>query len=164
MAASVGSAEIVELLIESVANIPSSSREDSVTLYCNQSTKDRSKQCPLHFAAAKGHEECVMRLLCHGAKASIRNSLGQTPLHRAACAGKTLSIAAILESDSSVVDWKDFSEDSNTALHLAAEDGHSDVVRLLIDVGGADRSILNAQNKTALQVAQNGDIRDFLDS
>ncbi len=103
-----------------------------------------------------------MRLLSHGAKAALRNAFGQTALHRAACAGKSLVVAALLQSDSSVVDWKDFSEESSTALHLAAEDGHFDVVRLLIDVGQADRNILNAQSKTASEVAQNQEIRYFL--
>lgn len=159
-----GSAEIIELLTETVANLPSSSTspEDSVTLYCNKATQDRSKQFPLHLAAAKGHEQAVFRLLCHGAKVSNRNAFGQTALHRAACAGKPLVVAALLESDSSCVDWKDFSEDSNAALHLAAEDGHLDVVKLLVNVGQADKSVLNAQNKTPEQVAQSQEIRSFL--
>lgn len=71
-------------------------------------------------------------------------------------------VAALLESDRSCVDWKDFSEDSNTALHLAAEDGHLEVVELLVDLGQADKTILNAQNKTPLQVARNEEIRAFL--
>lgn len=138
--------------------------DDAVALYCNRTTADRSKQSPLHFAAAKGHEEAVLRLICHGAKASLRNSFGQTPLHRSACAGKPLVLAALIESDPSIVNWKDFSEDSNTALHLAAEDGHLEVVRFLVEVGQADKNIQNAQNKTAAQVAQNREIRDYLDS
>lgn len=142
----------------------SCNRDDAVTLYSNKVTTDRSKQYPLHFAAAKGHEEAAMRLICHGAKVSVRNAFGQTPLHRAACAGKPLIVAALLKSDSSIINWKDFSEDGNTALHLAAEDGHFDVVRLLVDVGEADRSILNGQNKTAAQVARNEEIREFLNS
>lgn len=138
------------------------SPSDSVTLYCNKSTQDRSKQFPLHLAAAKGHEEAVIRLICHGAKVSNRNAFGQTALHRAACAGKPLAVAALLESDASCVDWKDFSEDSNTALHLAAEDGHLEVVQLLVDIGEADKNVLNAQNKTPAQVAQNEEIKSFL--
>ena len=131
-------------------------------MYCNKATQDRSKQFPLHLAAAKGHEQATLRLICHGAKVSNRNAFGQTALHRAACAGKPLVVAALLESDSSCVDWKDFSEDSNTALHLAAEDGHLDVVKLLIDLGRADKNVLNAQNNTPAQVAQNDEIRSLL--
>lgn len=152
-------------MIEAVANLScSTSSEDAVTLYCNQATKDRSRQYPLHFAAAKGHEEATLRLISHGAKASLRNAFGQTALHRAACAGKPFLVAALIQSDPSIVDWKDFSEDSNTALHLAAEDGHFDVVRLLIELGQADRNIQNAQSKTAAEVAQNKEIREFLNS
>ena len=163
IAASVGSADIIELLIEGVANRSTSqSSEDSVVIYCNQATKGNAKQYPLHLAAAKGHEQAVIRLLCHGAKASVRNGFGQTPLHRAACAGMAMIVVALLEADPSDVNWKDFSEDSNTALHLAAEDGHFDVVRLLREIGGADLSILNAQNKTPAQIARTQEIRDYL--
>lgn len=161
VAASVGSADIIELLIEAVGNWPSQSSEDSIVIYCNQATQ-RSKQYPLHLAAAKGHEQAVIRLLCHGAKASTRNIFGQTPLHRAACAGQALVVVALLESDASSVDWKDFSEDANTALHLAAEDGHFDVVRLLREIGQADLTILNGQDKTPAQVARTQEIRAYL--
>lgn len=165
MAASVGNEEVIELLVESVANWPSTSEvssEGSVTLYCNQPTQSRSKQYPLHLAASKGHEQAVIRLLCHGAKASIRNAFGQTALHRAACAGKPQSVAVLMESDPAAVNWKDFSEDASTALHLAAEDGHLSVVRLLVELGHADVTIQNAQGKTPAQVAQNYEIRDYL--
>lgn len=167
IAASVGSEEIIELLVEAVANWPStspSSAEDAVTLYCNQPTQSRAKQYPLHLAASKGHEQAVMRLICHGAKASARNAFGQTALHRAACAGKPQVIAVLMESDPSTVNWKDFSEDTNTALHLAAEDGHIAVVRLLVELAHADISVQNAQGKTPAQVAQNQEIRDYLNS
>ena len=165
MAASVGSTEIMELLFNCVADRSTSSdtdtQADSITVYCNQPTR-LSKQFPLHLAAAKGHEEAVIRLICHGAKASLRNSSGQTPLHRAACAGKPLVVAALLQSDSSVSNLKDFSEEGNTALHLAAQDGHFDVVRLLKEIGGADVCIQNSQGKTPAQVAQNSLIREYL--
>lgn len=164
MAASVGSGEIIELLMEAVGNWPSSSPDDAVALYCNQPTQSRAKQYPLHLAASKGHEEAAMRLLCHGAKACNRNAFGQTALHRAACAGQTQLVAVLMESDPSTVDWKDFSEDANTALHLAAEDGHMAVVKLLVELAHADTSIPNGQGKTPAQVAQNQEIRDYLDS
>lgn len=164
MAASVGSDEIIELLMEAVANLPSSSPKDAVALYCNQPSQSRAKQYPLHLAASKGHEEAAMRLLCHGAKASNRNAFGQTALHRAACAGKAQIVAVLMESDPPSVNWKDFSEDANTALHLAAEDGHMAVVRLLVELAHADISIQNGQGKTAAQVAQNQEIRDYLNS
>lgn len=162
MAASVGSDEIIELLAESVANSSNLNSEDSVTLYFNQATTSRAKNYPLHLAASKGHEQAVMRLLAHGAKPSVRNAFGQTPLHRAACAGKPFIVAVLMEADSSVVDWKDFSEDANTALHLAAEDGHMDVVKLLVELAHVDTTILNSEGKTAAQVAQSAEIRDYL--
>lgn len=164
MAASVGSSEIIELLVESVANFPCPNAEDAVTLYCNQPTTIRTKNYPLHLAASKGHEQAVMRLLAHGAKAAIRNGYGQTPLHRAACAGKPAIVAVLMEADPSTVNWKDFSEGANTALHLAAEDGHLAVVKLLVELAHVDTTILNAQDKTAAQVAQSAEIRDYLAS
>lgn len=130
-------------------------------MYCNQPTQ-LSKQYPLHLAAAKGHEQAVISLICLGAKASVRNSSGQTPLHRAACVGKPLVVAALLESDSAIINLKDFSEEGNTALHLAAQDGHFAVVRLLKEIGRADVDIQNSQGKTPAQVALNSEIREFL--
>ena len=134
-----------------------------MALYCNQPTSPPSRQYPLHLAASKGHEKAVMRLISHGARAGVRNGFGQTPLHRAACAGKAQIVAVLMESDASVINWKDSSEDANTALHLAAEDGHFSVVKLLVELAHADSSILNGQGKTAAQIAQNREIKNFLE-
>lgn len=159
IAASVGDVVIIDLLIRKVGSI--NTNQDAVVIYCNQLTF-KAHQSPLHLAAAKGHEQAVFTLLGYGASATLRNYFGQTALHRAACAGETFVVAALLEAESSVVNWTDSSEDRNSALHLAAEDGHLSVVRLLCEVGAADLNLTNAGGKTAAQVARTADIREYL--
>jgi uncharacterized protein len=45
----------------------------------------------------------------------------------------------------------------NTALHWAALNGHLDVVKLLVDVGGADPSVTNAAGHDAVFEAERND-------
>jgi ankyrin repeat protein len=49
-------------------------------------------------------------------------------------------------------DLDELDEDGNTALHLAAERGHLEIVKLLAE-HGADHQVRNAQGQTATDVA-----------
>ncbi|CDU26081.1 uncharacterized protein SPSC_06248 [Sporisorium scitamineum] len=90
---------------------------------------------PLHFAAKEGQTDIVRWLVTEaGAIVEMEDREGETPLHKAAMAGK-LSVTSVLLSHGADANAKD--TDGWTALHNACSRGYLDLVRLLIDRGGA---------------------------
>lgn len=55
----------------------------------NPNIQNHQGQTPLHFAAQRGHSECVEQLLKYGANASLRDIKNRTPLQYALAAIKT---------------------------------------------------------------------------
>ncbi|XP_008799539.2 probable E3 ubiquitin-protein ligase XBOS33 [Phoenix dactylifera] len=84
---------------------------------------------PLHFAAAKGHNEIVMLLLENGAEVNSRNYCGQTALMQACRHGHWEVVQTLLLFRSNVTRADYLS--GRTALHFAAADGHVRCIRLL---------------------------------
>ncbi|KAM3291074.1 potassium channel AKT2/3 [Capsicum chacoense] len=126
---------------------------------------DAQGRTPLHIAASKGHEECVMVLLRHGCNIHLRDVNGHTALWEAIAskhhstfrvlyhwasvadpyiAGELLCTAA-RKNDLTVmkellkhglqVDSKD--RDGSTAIHVALEENLEDMVKLLL-INGAE--------------------------
>ena len=85
---------------------------------------------PLYLAVQQGKTDFTRYLLSNNANASIKTSLGRTLCHKAAYDGK-LSILQLLVCHNDVhvnaVDNKKF-----TALHLAVQQNHADVVKYLL--------------------------------
>jgi hypothetical protein len=81
-------------------------------------------------------------LIEFGADVSVKNMVGQTPLHWAAGTGAYLIVELLLEAGASP-----FHEDINgdTALHRAAHNGHLECARLLVRTGGPE--LVSAENK-----------------
>jgi ankyrin repeat protein len=84
VAASGGDLPIVELLLDSGAEI---------------NVRDREGYTPLHRAVSQQHEGVVSCLVRRGAKVNIPNKKKWTALHSAVCAGNTTIIETILQSD-----------------------------------------------------------------
>lgn len=84
---------------------------------------------PLHFAAAKGHNEIVTLLLENGAEVNSRNYCGQTALMQA-CRHGHWEVAQTLLLYRCNVTRADYLS-GRTALHFAAIDGHARCIRLL---------------------------------
>ncbi|KAL1406077.1 hypothetical protein Q8F55_007760 [Vanrija albida] len=74
----------------------------------------------------------------------------QSLVHDAAATGSTETLRQILAADRALLDAKD--EFGFTPLHLAADRGNVDAVKLLISLG-ADKSILDPDEQTALDIA-----------
>ncbi|WOL10594.1 putative E3 ubiquitin-protein ligase XBOS33 [Canna indica] len=90
----------------------------------------RGLNSPLHFAAAKGHNEIVQLLLENGADVNLRNYCGQTALMQACRHGHWEVVLSLLIYRS-IVTKADYLS-GRTALHFAAVGGHVRCIRLLM--------------------------------
>ncbi|XP_061997646.1 E3 ubiquitin-protein ligase XBAT33 isoform X1 [Rosa rugosa] len=85
---------------------------------------------PLHFAAAKGHNEIVSLLLENGADVNSRNYCGQTALMQACRYGhwEVLQTLLLFRCNVTRADYLT----GRTALHFAAVNGHVRCIRLVV--------------------------------
>ncbi|KAI4876926.1 hypothetical protein NFI96_030227, partial [Prochilodus magdalenae] len=97
-------------------------------------------QIPLHLAAQYGHYEVSEMLLQHQSNPCMVNKAKKTPLDLA-CEFGRLKVAQLLLSSNMITtllegDRRDCIESAfNTPLHLAARNGHKDIIRLLLKAG-----------------------------
>ncbi|XP_030762087.1 ankyrin repeat and SAM domain-containing protein 1A-like [Sitophilus oryzae] len=113
--------------------------------------QDSSGYSCLHHAALNGHTDIVRLLLEHDASPNIVDIKGSSPLHLAAWSGN-LEIVKLLLSRSFKCNVNLTTEDDETALHCAAQYGHTAVVSLLLEYA-CDPGIRNAKGETALELA-----------
>ena len=111
---------------------------------------------PLHIAAAKGHCECVKKLLAtEGVEVNTPDNFGWTALHLAAIEDHLETIKALVAADGVQVNAKDI--DNWTALHLAASHGCTETVKALLATDGILVNEKTDKGLTALDLAiQNG--------
>lgn len=100
------------------------------------------RNSPLHYSAAQGHHEIVTLLLETGVDINLRNYRGQTALMQACQHGhwEVVQTLVLFKANIHRADYLN----GGTALHLAALNGHTRCIRLLL----ADYipSILNTWN------------------
>jgi len=111
------------------------------------SERDQLGNTPLHIAARNGSADIVKLFYENGGDIYLKNEDEQTIMHVAADYGRTATVRMICELDDDLVGVED--ENSNTALHLAAMEGHEKVVNLLITYQ-ADVESRNIQQWTPL--------------
>lgn len=85
---------------------------------------------PLHGAASAGYADVVRVLLAAGADPNRRTPGNQTPLHLAAKVGSQEVCEVLLAAEPRL--WYE-NKDGATALGVAVQEGHVDLVRLLAD-------------------------------
>jgi len=85
-------------------------------------------QAALMEAARSGNEQAVKVLLAAGANAEARDDTGMTPLMAAVVAGRTVVVALLVQSALGSLD---------PALQLAAMEGHTSVMAVLMDKGAS---------------------------
>ncbi len=98
-----------------------------------------NKATPLHAAVTKGQYDFAEFLLTRGANPDLRDVHGLTPLHFAAYCGQE-HIARLLLKHKAAVDARatEGLNKGNTPLFGAAEGGHVDIMKILIEEGKAD--------------------------
>ncbi|KAK7174224.1 hypothetical protein R3I93_001430 [Phoxinus phoxinus] len=120
-----GKADSVLMLLRSGAAVNSASHDG---------------QIPLHLAAQYGHYEVSEMLLQHQSNPCVLNKPKKTPLDLA-CEFGRVKVAQLLLNSNMVASLlegnrKDASDSNcNTPLHLAARNGHKDVIWLLLKAG-----------------------------
>ncbi|XP_051530753.1 caskin-2-like isoform X2 [Myxocyprinus asiaticus] len=91
-------------------------------------------QIPLHLAAQYGHYEVSEMLLQHQSNPCTVNKVKKTPLDLA-CEFGRLKVTQLLLNSNMVVALLEGNGRDNTPLHLAARNGHKDIIRLLLKAG-----------------------------
>ncbi|KAM4715661.1 caskin-2-like isoform 2-T2 [Anableps anableps] len=158
-AALTGTTELLSLLLEAQATVDIKDingmrplhyaawqgKSDSVLLLlrggASVNTPSHDGQIPLHLSAQYGHYEVSEMLLQHQSNPCLMNKAKKTPLDLA-CEFGRLKVAQLLLSSNMVSALLEgergndsLDSPSTTPLHLAARNGHKDVIKLLLKAG-----------------------------
>ena len=138
-----------------------SGNEDLLRILLNKglrvSQKAANGYTPLHCAAAKGLDNVVELFMTHGKQAAdavgIIDNQGWTVFHTAAACGSNSVIEKLLAGcgKKGWIDHRTTGEDL-TMLHIAAMNGHVEIVHYLLKEGAAIEATMNGGG-TALHVA-----------
>ena len=116
--------------------------------------RDGQHRTPLHLAAECGDPKVLLSLLDHGADPNARTIDQETPLFLAAKKGRLDAAQLLCEhgkhEHSKDIDYQD--SRGRTPLHVAAENGHYDMSRLLLDCC-ADANAREKNHRTPLHLA-----------
>ncbi|KAH1006779.1 hypothetical protein HUJ05_007482 [Dendroctonus ponderosae] len=137
VAAALGNAEVVKLLLQYGAAVKVQSGEDKLT--------------PLHLAAEQGYPNCVQLLIAAGANVNAPNRKRQTPLHVAVLAQCTETCELLLQKGASA---NAADSDGRTPLHCATVNVQRscECVRALLRFG-ADPNVADAYGYTPMHSA-----------
>jgi ankyrin repeat protein len=102
----------------------------------------------LHLAVKKGHEAVVQLLLENGANVNAENGAVQFVFENGANADAEEGVVEENEAR-----WRIVTRRGRTALHLATEEGHGTVVRLLLESGANINAEKGEVGRTALKLA-----------
>ena len=133
VAAEAGHVPVVRLLLNSKVNV---------------AMVDDLGRLPLHVAAQRGHQQVVELLLSRNADASATCNSKSIALHLSAGNGHLGTTKALLGSLQSYSRSDARDVDGRTPMYLAIANGHTDVVRLFIEIHG-DHMIKDCEGRTA---------------
>lgn len=164
MAAQGGYSRVAEILLEKGANVSIKADRDFTALHCcchgghvevakmlvgaggsDLEARDRSGFTPLHTAADRGHWQVAAVLIKAGADVDTCQPCGSTPLFNAAFKGHVAVVRVLILGKanphlgkSMALDQLSSSGETSRPLDVAAQEGHSEVVRELIQRFGID--------------------------
>nr|XP_045008294.1 ankyrin repeat and sterile alpha motif domain-containing protein 1B isoform X15 [Jaculus jaculus] len=119
----------------------------------NVNCTDSSGYTALHHAALNGHKDIVLKLLQYEASTNVADNKGYFPIHLAAWKGDVEIVKILIHhgpSHSRVNEQQN--NENETALHCAAQYGHSEVVAVLLEEL-TDPTIRNSKLETPLDLA-----------
>uniref|UniRef100_I3JZS9 Ankyrin repeat and sterile alpha motif domain containing 1B n=1 Tax=Oreochromis niloticus TaxID=8128 RepID=I3JZS9_ORENI len=118
----------------------------------NVNCTDSSGYTPLHHASLNGHREVVLKLLQFEASTNVSDSKGCFPLHLAAWRGDVDIVRILIHHGPSHCRVNQQNHEKETALHCAAQYGHSEVVSVLLQEL-TDPTMRNSRQETPLDLA-----------
>lgn len=117
-------------------------------------SKDGNGGTTLHWASRYGNEAVVKLLLDKDVDPETPDTYLCTPLHWASKYGNKTAANLLIERKKANINALD--KDSGTPLHLASENGHEAIVKLLLEKG-ADLEALDSDDSTPLhRASENG--------
>ncbi|UJR15770.1 hypothetical protein I4U23_002704 [Adineta vaga] len=170
-AAVVGNIEILKLLVDNGADVNLKDSKNFrpihyaawqgrtetvfILLRCGANINEQSLNgdTPLHLASQYGHLEIVQLLLFHHADPTLLNRRLLTSIELACEQGHIHVVNTLLHNTScQQMILNQIYNEQHTPLHLAAKNGHTEIVRLLL-LSGIDINRLTTTDGTALHVA-----------
>ncbi|XP_006780842.1 ankyrin repeat and sterile alpha motif domain-containing protein 1B isoform X2 [Neolamprologus brichardi] len=118
----------------------------------NVNCTDSSGYTPLHHASLNGHREVVLKLLQFEASTNVSDSKGCFPLHLAAWRGDVDIVRILIHHGPSHCRVNQQNHEKETALHCAAQYGHSEVVSVLLQEL-TDPTMRNSRQESPLDLA-----------
>lgn len=138
-------------------------------LVVNVDDRDAFSRTPLHLATQLRRSKAFDALVTAGADRKARDVTGRTTLEMAARGGSSKMVMALLDSriSGASADVNDgVFYNTSTPLQAAAEEGHGEVVDILLDRGAKISQVRQYDGKTAAQLALergHADIADRID-
>lgn len=111
---------------------------------------DSHDENSLHKAARNGREACAELLLAHGISVNSLNKDNWSPLHCAACNGRTETTKLLVERNAMI--HLATKSQKKTALHFAVQNGHFKSVEILLEAG-SDMEIVDCEGNNAITIA-----------
>ncbi|XP_008056683.1 ankyrin repeat and SAM domain-containing protein 1A isoform X2 [Carlito syrichta] len=118
----------------------------------NVNCVDSTGYTPLHHASLNGHKDVVEVLLRNDALTNVADSKGCYPLHLAAWKGDAQIVRLLIHQGPSHTRVNEQNNDNETALHCAAQYGHTEVVKVLLEEL-TDPTMRNNKFETPLDLA-----------
>uniref|UniRef100_K7FBS8 Ankyrin repeat and sterile alpha motif domain containing 1A n=1 Tax=Pelodiscus sinensis TaxID=13735 RepID=K7FBS8_PELSI len=118
----------------------------------NVNCVDSTGYTPLHHAALNGHKDVVEVLLRNDALTNVADCKGCYPLHLAAWKGDAEIVRLLIHQGPSHTKVNEQNNDNETALHCAAQYGHTEVVKVLLEEL-TDPTMRNNKFETPLDLA-----------
>uniref|UniRef100_A0A8D2Q4Q7 Ankyrin repeat and sterile alpha motif domain containing 1B n=1 Tax=Varanus komodoensis TaxID=61221 RepID=A0A8D2Q4Q7_VARKO len=118
----------------------------------NINCTDSSGYTALHHAALNGHKDVVIKLLQYEASTNVADNKGYFPIHLAAWKGDVEIVKILIHHGPSHSRVNEQNNENETALHCAAQYGHSEVVAVLLEEL-TDPTIRNNKLETPLDLA-----------
>ncbi|XP_022089542.1 serine/threonine-protein phosphatase 6 regulatory ankyrin repeat subunit B-like isoform X2 [Acanthaster planci] len=105
---------------------------------------------PLHAACRRKDPDLIKLLVECGGSVNVQNDEGHSPLHIAAWVGDetTMKYFYLAKADANILDKLD-----RSPVHIAAENGHTNIVELLVDKFKANVSARTKDGSTLMHVA-----------